>query len=135
MKGSARVMRLLLDTHALLWSALKPAKLSPAARQVIEDGANDVYVSAISAFEIATKVRLGRLEFGRPLATDFATQVHARGFTCLAVTPQHGEAAGKLAIPHNDPWDRLLMAQAQVERLLLVTADADMQRLCASTYW
>ena len=129
------MMRLLLDTHALLWAAFEPWRLSAAAREAIEDGQNEVYVSAVSAYEIATKVRLGKLKSAEALATDFVGQIEAQRLTGLAMTAQHGEVAGGLTIDHDDPWDRLLIAQAQVEELVLVTKDSAMRRFCARTFW
>jgi PIN domain nuclease of toxin-antitoxin system len=113
--------RLLLDTHALIWWSFKLERLTPTVRDAIENPENQVFVSAVSAMEIATKVRIGKLEEARPLATHFARQVEARGLTLLDLTASHGELAGGLAIPHQDPFDRLLIAQAQIEQLRLVS--------------
>ncbi len=112
---------LLLDTHALIWWSQRLDRLSAAARQAIEDPDNRIYVSAITAMEICTKVRIGKLEEARPLAMGFAAQMAARGFMVLDLTAEHGEHAGNLAIPHKDPFDRLLIAQAQIEQLMLVS--------------
>lgn len=128
-------MRLLLDTHALVWAALIPGRLSARAAEAIIDGANDVYVSAITAMEIATKVRAGKLDDARPLARQFASQVRDIGFDLLPVTAEHGERAGNLALAHKDPWDRLLIAQAQIEDLLLVTADEQIILSGISILW
>ena len=113
--------RLLLDTHALIWWTFQLERLSARARDAIENPDNSVFVSAVSAMEIATKVRLGKLDEARPLATGFVRQMAARGLTLLDLTADHGERAGGLAIPHQDPFDRLLIAQAQVEGLRLVS--------------
>jgi PIN domain nuclease of toxin-antitoxin system len=112
---------LLLDTHALIWWVFQLERLTPVARDAIEDPDNQVFVSAVSAMEIATKVRLGKLEEARPLATGFVQQIEARGLSLLDLTAGHGERAGGLAIPHQDPFDRLLIAQAQIEQLRLVS--------------
>jgi PIN domain nuclease of toxin-antitoxin system len=114
-------MRLLLDTHALLWWLAGDGQLSAAARVAIADGGNSVYVSAASAWEVATKHRLGKLPQAGPLATDFARQVAQQGFLGLAVTLDHGQRAGGLPGPHRDPFDRMLVAQAQAENLTLVS--------------
>ena len=116
-------MRLLLDTHALVWWMLSPHLLSPRACEAIENGASEVYVSAVSAIEIATKVRLGKFEDARALATRFAQQISAEGFDLLSITADHGERAGNYLSLHGDPWDRLLVAQAEIERLTLVSCD------------
>ena len=115
---------LLLDTHTLIWWTFQLERLTRAAREAIEDPGNTVYVSAVSAMEIATKVRLGKLEEARPLATGFVRQVEGRGLSLLALTADHGERAGGLMIPHQDPFDRLLIAQAQIENLRLVSNEA-----------
>lgn len=116
-------MRLLLDTHALLWWAHEPEELSDAARDAIEDGGNEVFVSAVSAMEISTKNRLGKLEYSSPLADRFLPLISEFGFAPLSVSCAHAERAGNLAGEHRDPWDRLLAAQAQMEHMPLVTVD------------
>ena len=126
---------LLLDTHALIWWTFDQGKLSASAFEAIEDGANDVFVSAVSAMEIATKVRAGRLDIARPLARGFSVQTEQDGFRPLSITIDHAERAGGLAILHKDPWDRLLLAQAQIEGLTLVTDDAELRRLSVPTLW
>lgn len=117
-------MRLLLDTHTLLWLAHEPEKLSRIARDAIEDGANEIFASAVSAMEIATKHRRGRLEYESSLANRFVPLIADFGFAALSVTCAHAERAGNLAGTHKDPWDRLLAAQAQIEQLSLLTVDA-----------
>lgn len=128
-------MRLLLDTHTLVWWAFLPHLLSRQAFGAIEDGDNDVFVSAITAMEIATKVRLGKFEDARPLANRFSEQVLTHGFEIVAMTADHGERAGNLATTHKDPWDRLLVAQAQLEQLALVTADKKLGDFGITTLW
>jgi PIN domain nuclease of toxin-antitoxin system len=125
---------LLLDTHTLVWWTFSPRRLSRRALEAISE-AETACVSAISAMEIATKVRLGKFEEARPLATNFTAQVTGDGFTILEITAEHGERAGGLSVAHKDPWDRLLMAQAQVEDLLLVTDDGELAQLSAATFW
>lgn len=114
-------MRLLLDTHALLWWLAGDSHLSEAARAAIENEDNPVYVSAASAWEIATKHRIGKLPQAGPLATDFGQQVAQQGFIALDITLDHGQRAGSLPGPHRDPFDRMLVAQAQAENLALVS--------------
>lgn len=112
-------MDLLLDTHVLLWWDQDDQQLSRAARQAIADGDNRVFVSAASPWEIAIKARKGKLRFsGSPVAL-----IDANGFLPLAITPAHAEAAGALDWTHRDPFDRMLVVQAQRERLVLVHAD------------
>jgi PIN domain nuclease of toxin-antitoxin system len=112
-------VRLLLDTHALIWWVEDSPLLSEAAYAAIAD--NEVLVSAASAWEVATKFRLGKLPSAERMARAFAAEVAAEGFTPLAVTLDHAALAGSLDIAHNDPFDRLLVAQARVERVPLVS--------------
>ncbi|MBC7673426.1 MAG: type II toxin-antitoxin system VapC family toxin [Polaromonas sp.] len=114
-------MRLLMDTHALLWWLAGDERLSLPARDAIASRDNMVHVSAASAWEIATKHRLGKLPGAGPLAVDFAAEVIAHGFTPLHITLAHGQDAGSLPGPHRDPFDRMLIAQARTERMGLVS--------------
>lgn len=111
-------MRLLLDTHALLWW-LADEGLSAQARDAIADPANLVMVSAVSAWEISIKKALGKLT----APDDLEQQVQAGGFTALPISIAHGIAAGQLARHHEDPFDRMLIAQAIAEGLAIVTRD------------
>lgn len=116
-------LRLLLDTHALLgWVSNHPS-LSQAADRALHDATNDVFVSAVSAWEVTTKARLGKLTAG-PLAQDFVGEVRRQGFTPLSISLDHGQRAGNLPGPHRDPFDRMLIAQAQAENLVLVSNEA-----------
>src|SRR5437868_3429716 len=101
----------LLDTHALLWWVHQPSSLSRVARQMIADGADQVFVSAVSAMEIATKDRAGKLEFRSALATSFRHETAIEGFRELPISVAHAQLAGSYRIDHKDPWDRLLAAQ------------------------
>ena len=112
-------MRLLLDTHALLWWLAGSADLSNAAREAIQT--SDSYVSAASAWEVATKARIGKLPNAGLLAYDFAERVRLEGFLALPITLAHGERAGSLPGPHRDPFGRMLIAQALAENLVLVS--------------
>jgi PIN domain nuclease of toxin-antitoxin system len=112
---------LLLDTHALLWWLAGDAALSMPARTAIEDTDNNVFVSAASAWEIATKFRLGKLPGASIAASDLAGVVAAQGFLRLPISFAHGQAAGALPGPHKDPFDRMLMAQAMLDNMVLVS--------------
>ncbi len=114
-------MDLLLDTHAFLWWIAGDEALSPRAREAIGDKANEVYVSAASAWEIATKVRIGKLPGVASIANDLTAAVEAQGFLTLLVTFYHGERAGALPGPHKDPFDRMLIVQAMIENMVLVS--------------
>lgn len=112
-------MDLLLDTHVLIWWDQDDPRLSRDARDAIAQTDNRVFVSAASPWEIAIKARKGKLRFdGSPAAL-----IDANGFLPLAISPAHGEAAGSLAWSHPDPFDRVLVAQARQEQLVLVHAD------------
>ena len=113
-------MRLLLDTHVLLWSLSEPGKLSGRTREALEDAINEVFVSAVSGWEIAVKRALGKLE----APDDLEAGIMGHGFLPLNLTFAHAEHAGALPPHHGDPFDRLLVAQAQIEGLVLVTGDA-----------
>ncbi len=128
-------MRLLLDTHALLWWTHEPEELSRPALDAIMSGENDVSVSAVSAMEIATKSRLGKFAYVTPLASEFGTHTAAFGFIHLPITCDHAERAGGLPGTHRDPWDRLIAAQAQLENLTLVSRDVAMAGFGVTTFW
>ena len=117
-------MRLLLDTHALIWWLRGDPRLGASARRAIEDRRNDVVVSAVSAFEVTTKHRLGKLPEAEILARDFDGERQQEGFLALDVTIVHAALAGKLPGARRDPFDRLLIAQALVEGLTLVSNEA-----------
>lgn len=114
-------MRVLLDTHAFLWWLDGDERLSAAARDLIGDIANVVYVSAASAWEIATKARLGKLPGAMDVAVDVAGAMLSQGFTGLSITVADGQRAGALPGPHRDPFDRMLIAQAQANDLGLIS--------------
>jgi len=114
-------VRVLLDTHALLWAALSPDKLSTKARALLESFNTEVLVSAASGWEIATKVRIGKLPDAAGFSAEIGSRIERLGFQPLSVTLEHASRAGLLAIPHRDPFDRMLIAQAQAENLPLVS--------------
>ena len=116
-------MRILLDTHAFLWWVAEPERLPEAVHRLIADEANEVFVSAASAWEIATRHRIGKLPEAGTLALDVAGSIADQGFEALAITVDGAERAGSLSGPHRDPFDRLLAAQAQARHLDLVSVD------------
>ena len=128
-------MRILLDTHALLWAALGDPRLSAAADAIIGDGSQELLFSPVSAMEIAMKHAAGRLELPDEARTWIRTRVAAFGLTELPLTSEHAIEAGLLPRHHRDPWDRLLVAQARVERVTLLTADAAILRYEVTTIW
>ena len=114
-------MQLLLDTHALLWWLLSDRSLSPAARDAIGDPDNSTFVSAASGWEIATKYRIGKLPRAAFLAGDFVRIAGTQGFAELPISIRHGQLAGSLPGIHKDPFDRILIAQAIVSDMTIVS--------------
>jgi PIN domain nuclease of toxin-antitoxin system len=114
-------VRVLLDTHALLWSAIDETQLPRKARSLIESFKTEVYVSAASAWEISTKVRLGKLPEAEAFALEFSANLKRLGFLELAITVDHAQRAGLLPGHHRDPFDRMLMAQSQAENMPLIS--------------
>ena len=128
-------MRLLLDTHALLWYLLGDRRLSVRAETAIGDNANEVMVSAVSAMEISIKHRIGKLPEAAAVAGQLASIARLRGFRPLDITLQHGDLAGGLPFDHRDPFDRLLIAQAQIEQALLVSNETLFDRFGVRRLW
>ncbi len=114
------MQRLLLDTHAFVWCLSDVSKLAEDARAAIADPRNDVFVSAITGWEIAVKRAKGRMT----APDNLSAMIEERGFTHLPLTFHHAEQAGNLPTHHKDPFDRFLIAQARAEGLVLVTRDA-----------
>lgn len=117
-------MRYLLDTNVWLWMWTEPEKLRTEARMIIEDPANELHVSAVSAWEIATKASAGRLTLPTSVGEWLADPRHLAEVTQLPITFAHASRAGTLPPVHRDPFDRMLVAQAQIENLTVITADA-----------
>lgn len=128
-------LRLLLDTHTLIWWTAADAKLTPAAHRAILDDQNSVFVSAASAWEIATKVRLGKLPDAVELASDIEGNIRLEGFAQLAVSIRHAQFAGAFAGAHKDPFDRMLIAQALVEGLTLVSNETSFDAYGVMRLW
>lgn len=116
-------MRLLLDAHALIWALYEPEHLAEAARREIVDPDNDVYVSAVTAWELAIKVGLGKLPLPPDLQDWLLDRLTANRFASLPVTAEHALAVERLPRHHRDPFDRLLIAQATAEDMAIVTRD------------
>ena len=115
-------MRLLLDTHTLLWWVFADPKLSRRARMAIDDDIeNQIFVSAASAWEIATKYRLGKLPNARVVAEDISGTLTEEGFNELPVSVRHAQRTGNLVGHHQDPFDRMLIAQTILDDLTLVS--------------
>jgi len=117
-------MKVLLDTCTVIWATLSPATLSPEARKVLADSANEILVSAVSAWEIAIKVRNGKFLEAEPLEREFLETMAAAGYTLLAIDAESALRAGRLAGDHRDPFDRMIAAQALGLDIPVVTPDA-----------
>lgn len=117
-------MTYLLDTHTLLWALTDPKRLGPRARAVIEDRSDRLLTSAASAWELATKSRLGKLPQADALLGAYTRYLDRLGVVRLPIDDEHALLAGRLEWDHRDPFDRMLAAQAMVESLVIVTADA-----------
>ncbi len=128
-------MRLLLDTHALAWFAMDRPSLSPRAREALEDAASIVFVSAVSAFEIATKHRIGKWPEVAPLVADFEASTAGAGLHSLPMTDRHAIVAGSFRQGRGDPFDRLLAAQALVEAMPIVSIDEDLDAFGIQRFW
>jgi PIN domain nuclease of toxin-antitoxin system len=113
------VSRILLDTHLLLWAVAEPRKLPPGARKRID--AAEIFVSAASIWEVSIKAALGKLSAD---PAELLAEIEPAGFTLLPVTGEHAAAVARLPAVHSDPFDRMLVAQAKTEPLLLLTNDS-----------
>ena len=129
------IVRVLLDTHALLWWLLGLDALSLKARSAIAADGNEAFVSAASAWEISIKFKQGKLPEATGLVADFEGLVADRGFAALPITIAHGERAGSLPTHHNDPFDRMLIAQTFAENLVLVSNERLFDRYGVSRLW
>jgi PIN domain nuclease of toxin-antitoxin system len=114
----------LLDTHTFLWFVTADPKLSPAAERLIVDGGNEVLLSVASIWEIAIKVSIGRLPLPEPVDTFIPEHTRRNHITLLPIEPRHVFEVARLPLHHRDPFDRLLIVQAAVEGLPLVSADS-----------
>ena len=128
-------MRLLLDTHALLWWFSDDPALPKSCRKLIVQPDNSIFVSAVSAWEIATKFRLGRLSSASDLVQDFGGYLDREKFLSLPVSYDHGVRAGMLPGPHQDPFDRMLIAQAEIEKLFIVSNEKMFDQYGARRIW
>lgn len=128
-------LRLLLDTHALIWWLAGDEALSRRAREAIADEVNEIAVSAASAMEIATKFRIGKLPGAALLAQSFEEIIAEQGFGELPISVHHARLAGEMNIDHKDPFDRLLIAQAQADDLVLVSNEALFDGFAIKRLW
>lgn len=126
-------MKLLLDTHVALWWLAADPRLSPVARAAITQPHNTIMASVISAFEIGTKVRIGKMD--SPIAREFPVLLSKSGIPALSLDLAHMVEGAALAWTNRDPWDRLLAAQAMVEGCGLVSSDKAFRALPIQVVW
>ena len=118
---------MLLDTHIFLWWLFDDPKLSAGIREFVKNRNNAVFVSAASVWEIATKFRLGKLPDAAEVARNVPEWIIRAGFESMPVTAEHAQLAGAWDLPHRDPFDRMLAAQAKLEKMPLATADISLK--------
>jgi len=128
-------MRALIDTHVLIWWLIDLTLLSPMARAAIADDQNQIFVSAVSAWEISIKYKAGKLPHVAPLTADLERAILGEGFTPLSVTIRSGELAGSLPLHHRDPFDRMLVSQALTESLSLISNERLFDRYGVTRLW
>jgi PIN domain nuclease of toxin-antitoxin system len=128
-------MMALIDTHAFLWWLLDAERLSPESRRVLGDPANEFLLSAASAVELSIKVGQGRLSLPEPVESFVPSRPSSAGFQSLAIELGHALRVARLPPIHRDPFDRILVAQAQVESLPILTADPAIARYDVETIW
>lgn len=125
----------MLDTHALLWAKISPAALSREASAIIADEFNEILVSAASAWEIATKVRLGRLARAEEFENEFVASINESGYTLVAIDAEVALRAGRLSASHKDPFDRVIAAQALSYDIPVLSADAKLDKFGIRRIW
>ncbi len=128
-------MNVLLDTHALLWWLSDDPALTKTAHEIIAEIKNVIFVSAASAWEIATKVRLGKLPTAVDLAADFIGHIERDGFQTLSISGEHAIRAGLLPGSHKDPFDRMLIAQAQAENIPIISNETLFDAFGVNRIW
>jgi PIN domain nuclease of toxin-antitoxin system len=128
-------LRVLLDTHTLLWATLSPSILSRQASAIIADERNVIFVSAASAWEIATKVRLGKLPGAEALERDFLEVMDHAGYTLLSIDVQSALRAGRLTAQHRDPFDRMIAAQALASDIPILSTDSRLDAFGVRRIW
>ena len=125
----------LLDSHALLWWWFDPDRLSTAVRELLSDPATPVLVSAASVWELSLKHHQGKLPELNSVIADLPGLLQADGFEALPISLAHGLRAGSYSQPHRDPFDRMLVAQAELDRLVLLSADPQLSTFPCQTLW
>ncbi len=116
-------MRVLLDTHTFFWALADPKRLGPTASQVIRSRSTELVVSTVSAWELATKVRIGKMPSAVEVVHSYGEYLDRLGASALPISSRHALLAGSMRWEHRDPFDRMLAAQAMIEDLTLISAD------------
>ncbi len=128
-------MRALFDTHALLWAVLQPKRLSASALQAVLNPSNELFVSAASAWEIATKVRLGELPEAEIFEHEFLGDIDRAGYTLLTIETEVALRAGRLVGSHGDPFDRMIAAQALSQDMIVLSNDEKLDSFGVRRLW
>lgn len=128
-------MRLLLDTHAFLWWITDSDELSPRAREVMADGRNELFLSAASGWEISIKTGLGRIQLPKAPDSFLLHHLSVNGITPLSISMQHALHVLNLPDMHRDPFDRIIVAQAILEKMTILTRDAHIRQYVVPTLW
>ncbi len=128
-------MRYLLDTHAFLWFVLDDQRISKKAKSIIEDSKNKIYFSAASAWEIAIKTKLARLEIKDDFETFIIEQLSINNFVPLSIKISHSLYIKRLPQVHKDPFDRIMIAQSKLEDLPLISKDKDIRKYKVAMIW
>lgn len=128
-------MRILLDTHTLLWAMVEPNRLSRIASRAIKSEENIILVSAASAWEIATKVRLGKLPTAVRIEREFLNLMEGSGYALLSIETTHALRAGRLGGDHRDPFDRMIAAQALAEDIPIISKDPKLDSFGIRRMW
>jgi len=128
-------MKLLLDTHSFLWWIGNDDRLSDTARAAIADGKNEVFFSVASAWEMAIKIGSGKLSVDAELSGFLERHLHCNNFSILSISLLHSLQVATLPSYHRDPFDRMLVAQAKVEKVPLITKDPEIAKYSVSICW
>ena len=128
-------MRVLLDTHTLIWAKISPASLSRQVAEIMADPLNEIFVSAATAWEIATKVRLGKLPGADSLERDFLETMEDSGYTLLPIEAESALRAGRLIADHGDPFDRIIAAQALAMDIPVLSTDTKLDLFGVRRLW
>ena len=128
-------MQALMDTHTFLWWTLNDPALSPACRRIIANRANALYISVVSVWEIVIKAQTGRLPLPDPPAQFIPSRIAAGGFILMPVHMEHALQVSNLPLHHREPFDRILVAQAQIENLPILTVDSIIGQYAVSKTW